>query len=128
MKAVLINQYGTTSKTTGNRVEMSVYEIIEATKEELEAYVDFQNAEGNYRENEATGNALFFNAGDLGNNITIVFGKKKDANGDLIDGYRGLAGEDWRLKKSIVREEMSAPATRVIASRPKAKVTGDPKF
>ena len=59
MKAVLINQYGTTSKTTGNRVEMSVYEIIEATKEELEAYVDFQNAEGNYRENEATGNALF---------------------------------------------------------------------
>lgn len=127
MKAVLINQYTTVSKTTGNRVEMSVYEIVEATQQELEDYCDFETARGYYKETDE-GNPIFQTIGDLGNTIEVRLGKKKDANGNLVEAYRGIASEDWRLKKSIVREQISAPAPRVIASRPVPKTAGEPKF
>jgi hypothetical protein len=96
MRARKINRYTTTS-STNQLVDMYVYEIYEATAEEL---VDFELTQGKYYKTSDRGLPILQSASFEGNDVEVVKGKRKEPKtGILVDAYKPLASEDTEFKR-----------------------------
>lgn len=128
MKGKLINKYGTISEKTGKPVRVYVYKVHSYTADEL---ADYQLVLGkSYRNEEGTGEPLFYTPVFEGNNIEIVKSKGYDETGKLVDAYKPLGSEDFELKRSMIDSERRAaesqpiaqPSRRVMVSNKEAKL------
>jgi hypothetical protein len=96
MKARKINRY-TTTTSSNQLMDMYVYEIYEATTEEL---VDFELTQGSYYKTSDRGLPILQSASFEGNDVEVVKGKRKDPKtGVLLDAYKPLASEDTEFKR-----------------------------
>jgi hypothetical protein len=121
MKAELVNSY------PKNGTEVFVYkvDVNNCTDAELEEFVDVETARGYYREDE-DGTPLFFSPGTYkGDVVRLVRGKVRDSETEsLVDGYRVMQLEDFRIKTSIIEKQMGVtPPQR--AKRPVKKIAAE---
>lgn len=107
MKGKLINKYSKVSESTGKSIRVYTYKVHSYTADEL---ADFQLTQGaNYRQEEGTGEPLFFTTNFEGNNVEIVKSRGYEAEtGRLVDVFKAIGSEDFELKRSMLESDRRA--------------------
>ena len=114
MRAKKINRYATTT-ANNTIIDMYVYEIYEATPEEL---VDFELTQGKYYKTSDKGLPILQSASFEGNDVEVVKAKRKDPKtGVLNDAYKAIASEDTEFKR-IAYNRQAGPITATKPSIP----------
>ena len=127
MRAKKINRY-TTLTEAGNPVDMYVYEIYEATADEL---VDFELTQGQYYKVSDRGLPILQSASFEGNDVEVIKGKRKDRKtGVTYDAYKPLASEDTEFKRMAYNRVAApvAPKTSLTPNIPTGMNSSDVKL
>jgi hypothetical protein len=109
MRATLKNKYDKAT-SSGQLARRYVYMITSATPEEL---LDFEITQGKYYvTDEETGLPLLNSSIFEGNEVTIVKGKTKNKQGQLVDVFRPMGSEDFELKRGVYTKQLTVNKTQ----------------
>ena len=125
LQGQLINEYSKRNKK-GGITTMYVYELDKklATADEL---ADYELVQGVYYRETDEGNPIFQSLEDKGNVVILRKSKSYDESGALMDAYKPVSSEEYRIKKAIYKESLGSPVasstTTAVAERGVKKVS-----